>query len=172
MKNAYKISKYKENVEALQQKVNAASDIWKKLKMSNLNTHRLLIFRERYFRKVVMFFYRKIFSLCALKIARHDLCIFTCSVIFIYRLLLIWWRKRWRRASPRKRYFLIVHEPLVYIEIVQFQEKRLLPLSNSTQWSQINEYRETFNRFDADGNGSIDAEELGKLIRVLGWVGI
>ena len=90
----------------------------------------------------------------------------------ISRLLLIWWRKRWRRASPRKRYFLIVHEPLVYIEIVQFQEKRLLPLSNSTQWSQINEYRETFNRFDADGNGSIDAEELGKLIRVLGWVGI
>ena len=41
----------------------------------------------------------------------------------IYRPLLIWWRKRWRRASPRKRYFLIVHEPLVYIEIVQFQEK-------------------------------------------------
>merc|ERR1712107_469240 len=33
---------------------------------------------------------------------------------------------------------------------------------------EINEYRETFNRFDADGNGSIDAEELGKLIRVLG----
>ena len=63
-------------------------------------------------------------------------------------------------------------EEVLEIEIVQFQEKRLLPLSKSTQWSQINEYRETFNRFDADGNGSIDAEELGKLIRVLGWVGI
>ena len=61
---------------------------------------------------------------------------------------------------------------LLPIEIVQFHEKRSLLLSNSAQWSQINEYRETFNRFDADGNGSIDAEELGKLIRVLGWVGI
>ena len=33
---------------------------------------------------------------------------------------------------------------------------------------QIAEYKATFDRFDADGNGSIDAEELGKLIRVLG----
>ena len=149
-------------------KVNAASDIWKKLKMLNLNTHRLLIFRERYFRKVVMFFYKKnLSSACFEKRPSWVMYIYLLSDI--YRPLLIWWRKRWRRASPRKRYFLIVHEPLVYRDC---SEKRSLPLSNSTEWSQINEYRETFNRFDADGNGSIDAEELGKLIRVLGWVGI
>ena len=33
---------------------------------------------------------------------------------------------------------------------------------------QEGEYRETFDKFDADGSGSIDAQELGKLIRVLG----
>ena len=33
--------------------------------------------------------------------------------------------------------------------------------------SQVEEYKATFNRFDADGSGSIDAEELGKLIREL-----
>ena len=35
---------------------------------------------------------------------------------------------------------------------------------------QVAEYRATFSRFDADGSGNIDAEELGKLIRVLGSV--
>ena len=29
-------------------------------------------------------------------------------------------------------------------------------------------YKATFKKFDTDGGGSIDADELGKLIRVLG----
>ena len=29
-------------------------------------------------------------------------------------------------------------------------------------------YKETFKKFDTDGGGAIDSEELGKLIRVLG----
>ena len=29
-------------------------------------------------------------------------------------------------------------------------------------------YRATFTRFDVDGGGAIDTDELGKLIRVLG----
>ena len=32
----------------------------------------------------------------------------------------------------------------------------------------ISSYRATFTRFDVDGGGAIDADELGKLIRVLG----
>lgn len=33
---------------------------------------------------------------------------------------------------------------------------------------EIAAYRDTFNKFDADGGGAIDTAELGKLIRVLG----
>ena len=33
---------------------------------------------------------------------------------------------------------------------------------------EIAAYRATFNRFDTDGGGAIDSEELGKLVRVLG----
>ena len=29
-------------------------------------------------------------------------------------------------------------------------------------------YKETFKKFDTDGGGAIDSEELGKLVRVLG----
>ena len=32
----------------------------------------------------------------------------------------------------------------------------------------ISAYRATFTRFDVDGGGAIDTDELGKLIRVLG----
>ena len=35
---------------------------------------------------------------------------------------------------------------------------------------EIAVYRATFKKFDTDGGGSIDSEELGKLIRVLGLV--
>ena len=30
-------------------------------------------------------------------------------------------------------------------------------------------YRSTFTRFDVDGGGAIDSDELGKMIRVLGY---
>ena len=33
---------------------------------------------------------------------------------------------------------------------------------------EIAVYKETFKKFDTDGGGAIDSEELGKLIRVLG----
>ena len=33
---------------------------------------------------------------------------------------------------------------------------------------ELEAYRATFNKFDTDGGGAIDSEELGKLIRVLG----
>ena len=33
---------------------------------------------------------------------------------------------------------------------------------------EIADYRETFDKFDADGGGTIDSQELGRLIRVLG----
>ena len=33
---------------------------------------------------------------------------------------------------------------------------------------EIEDYKETFDKFDADGGGTIDSQELGKLIRVLG----
>ena len=33
---------------------------------------------------------------------------------------------------------------------------------------ELEDYRQTFNRFDADGGGTIDSDELGTLIRVLG----
>ena len=35
---------------------------------------------------------------------------------------------------------------------------------------EIAAYRDTFTKFDVDGGGAIDAAELGKLIRVLGYV--
>ena len=35
---------------------------------------------------------------------------------------------------------------------------------------EIAVYRATFKKFDTDGGGAIDSEELGKLIRVLGLV--
>ena len=35
---------------------------------------------------------------------------------------------------------------------------------------EIDEYRETFNKFDTDKGGTIDTKELGKLVRVLGSV--
>ena len=34
---------------------------------------------------------------------------------------------------------------------------------------EIEDYRETFKKFDADNNGTIDSKELGKLIRILGF---
>ena len=33
---------------------------------------------------------------------------------------------------------------------------------------EIEDYKVTFDKFDADGGGTIDSQELGKLIRVLG----
>ena len=36
--------------------------------------------------------------------------------------------------------------------------------------NEIAAYKATFKKFDADGGGAIDAAELGKLIRVLGYV--
>ena len=33
---------------------------------------------------------------------------------------------------------------------------------------EIEDYKATFDKFDADGGGTIDSQELGKLIRVLG----
>ena len=33
---------------------------------------------------------------------------------------------------------------------------------------EIEEYKETFDKFDSDKGGTIDAKELGKLVRVLG----
>ena len=34
---------------------------------------------------------------------------------------------------------------------------------------EVEEYRETFKKFDSDNGGSIDSKELGKLVRVLGY---
>ena len=34
---------------------------------------------------------------------------------------------------------------------------------------EVEEYRETFKKFDSDNGGSIDSKELGKLVRVLGF---
>ena len=35
---------------------------------------------------------------------------------------------------------------------------------------EVDEYRETFRKFDNDKGGTIDSKELGNLVRVLGWV--
>ena len=35
---------------------------------------------------------------------------------------------------------------------------------------EIADYKRVFNKFDRDNGGSIDADELGKLVRVLGLV--
>ena len=123
------------------------------------------------FRKVVMFLYRNFF-LCLLWKTPVRTYVYLLAEWYLF-IGPCWYDEEKDEGGPLQgRGTFSLYMNLLTIEIVQFQEKTLLPLSNSTQWSQINEYRETFNRFDADGNGSIDAEELGKLIRVLGWVGI
>ena len=37
---------------------------------------------------------------------------------------------------------------------------------------ELADYRRVFNKFDKDSGGSIDADELGTLIRVLGFVSL
>ena len=43
------------------------------------------------------------------------------------------------------------------------------PFQDGHSQEEIAAYRATFTKFDVDGGGAIDAAELGKLIRVLGW---
>ena len=51
------------------------------------------------------------------------------------------------------------------IEVLQVRKKN----EGLTQ-EEVADYKRVFNKFDKDKGGSIDADELGKLVRVLGSV--
>ena len=51
------------------------------------------------------------------------------------------------------------------VEVLQVKKK-----NQGLSQQEIADYRRVFNRFDKDNGGSIDADELGNLVRVLGFV--
>ena len=84
-------------------------------------------------------------------------------------------KKKMREGLTKEEVWKDLIKNHVHLQIVkEKQNNEILMLNHNMKvnrhqcYFQIGEYRSTFNRFDADGNGSIDAEELGKLIRVLG----
>ena len=51
-----------------------------------------------------------------------------------------------------------------------FQALSSVPSPHTFHLFKVADYKKIFDKFDVDSGGSIDAQELGTLIRGLGWV--